>query len=138
MSDGESRWSAAPPGWYPDPKRLPRERYFDGCEWTSSVRDGNGLTSDPMGPLPMGRDAWIAPEVLQLLHRPAVPTWWHRHRNKVRIGLGLLLVVALVVAVVVRPRALGTLALAAAAVGVMGLGLWSALNNDQGSERPDY
>lgn len=130
MGTGES--GGAQPGWYADPKLGPRERYFDGSEWTSSVRDGNGLSSDPMGPLPPGRDAWIAPVVMDLLHRPSTPTWWHRNRTRVAVAVGVVVVTAVVVAAIVRPRALGTVALAAVVAGLLGVRLWSsALGGDE-------
>lgn len=136
MESGELGGDTAPPGWYPDPKLEPRERYFDGREWTSSVRDGNGLTSDPMGPLPSGRDAWIAPGVMDPLHRPATPTWWHRHRARVAVVVGAVALAAIVVAAIVRPRALGTVALAAVVAFVLGERLWlTALGRDERDDR---
>ncbi len=117
---------AAAPGWYPDPKRLPRDRYFDGHEWTSSVRDRDGLASDPMGPLPAGRDAWIDPLVMAALQRPSTPTWWTRNRRRVGIGSIVAALMALGVAAIVQPSALGSVALYAVAAAMLALRIWSS------------
>ena len=40
----------APPGWYPDPSRGARLRYWDGREWTAGVSDGSGVRELPLDP----------------------------------------------------------------------------------------
>ena len=35
----ESEPSAAAPGWYPDPRRVARLRYWDGVAWTERTSD---------------------------------------------------------------------------------------------------
>jgi hypothetical protein len=130
MAEAVDRPESTPPGWYPDPKFTERERFFDGQDWTADVRDAGGLASDPLGPLPAGRDAWTSPMVMKLLHRPATETWWTRHRWKVAVGAAAVLVTATVATAFAAPRARSAIAFVSmAAVGVGAL-LWKLDQSD--------
>lgn len=117
---------ATPAGWYPDPVLRSRERYFDGHAWTSSVRTGNDVTSDPLGPLPPGRTSWLSPRVTELLARPAQPTAWERHRKRIVLATVTTVVVAVVATALVRPAAAAGLALVVIALTTLGVRSWAA------------
>ena len=60
-------------GWYLDPTWRHQRRRYDGTAWTDDVRDDEVDSIDPLGPLPPGRDAWVRPEIMELLGRPRQP-----------------------------------------------------------------
>lgn len=39
LDPGASAPAGAAPGWYPDPRRLARLRWWDGAEWTEKTAD---------------------------------------------------------------------------------------------------
>jgi len=85
------------------------------------VRDGETVTSDPMGPLPAGREAWISPVVMALRDRPPEPTWWTRHRRQVVLAIAAVCLGGLVTVVIVRPATLETIGFVAIVVIVFAL-----------------
>jgi hypothetical protein len=101
--------SAVTPGWYADPLRRAKFRWYDGTTWGEYVRSDSGSGSDPLNDLGIPRydePRWDQPEPA------AVPTTTNRRRlgtgTKAAIwlaslGLVLLLVVgAVAIAVLVR------------------------------------
>ncbi len=56
---------APPPlfGWYPDPDAGHAERYWDGREWSSLVRDGEAISNEPVHQAP---EPWSPPRPEQL------------------------------------------------------------------------
>ncbi|HWC22811.1 MAG TPA: DUF2510 domain-containing protein [Flexivirga sp.] len=63
-----------PAGWYPDPQGSPRQRYWDGNQWTEQFAPAENLASATQ-PIPRAQQQWA--EQPAPLAKPARP-WWKR------------------------------------------------------------
>ena len=66
--------SAVPSGWYPDPRRRHRLRYWDGQQWTAWTADGDQPILDAASPRP--RRALLAVSGIGAIVAMPFAAWW--------------------------------------------------------------